>query len=95
MYRAGNRRRRYCGLDNYTVEWHCNGLWEKILEETLKETPRDDGEFELDEPYSGAKRVFGLLKRGRKVFVKTAQKRNFYRVKSLKTGNLHRRLECL
>jgi hypothetical protein len=33
------------------------------LKETLKETPRDDGGFELDESYFGAKRVRG--KRGR------------------------------
>jgi transposase len=67
-----------------TLNNYSNDLRETILKETLKETPRDDGEFELDESYFGAKRVrgkrgqgaagktpvFGLLKRGGKVLVK-------------------------
>jgi hypothetical protein len=39
-----------------TVNNYYNVLRETILKETLKEMPRDDGEFEPDEPYSGAKR---------------------------------------
>ena len=71
-------------VNRKTVNNYYNDIREKILQETLKETPRDDGEFELDESYFGAKRVrgkrgrgaagktpvFGLLKRGGKVFVK-------------------------
>ena len=71
-------------VNRKTVNNYYNDIREKILKETLKETPRDDGEFELDESYFGAKRVrgkrgrgaagktpvFGLLKRGGKVFVK-------------------------
>jgi transposase len=67
-----------------TLNNYYKVLRETILKETLKETPRDDGGFELEEPYFGAKRVrgkrgrgaagktpvFGLAKRGGKVFVK-------------------------
>jgi transposase len=71
-------------VNRKTVNNYYNDLREKILKETLNETPRDEGGFEPDEPYSGSKRVqgkrgrgaagktpaFGLLKRGGKVFVK-------------------------
>jgi transposase len=52
-----------------TVNNYYNDIREKILKDTLKETPRDDGEFELDESYFGAKRVRG--KRGRGAAGKT------------------------
>jgi transposase len=60
---------------------------ERIFQETLKESGRETGEFELDESYFGAKRirgkrgrgaagktpVLGLLKRGGKVFVNVVE----------------------
>ena len=63
---------RYCGL-----------LRRAILSERIREARREIGEYELDESYFGARRVrgkrgrgaagktpvFGLLKRGEKVFV--------------------------
>jgi transposase-like protein len=65
-------------VNRKTVNNYYNDLREKILKESLKETPLDAGEFEVDESYFGAKRVrgkrgrgaagktpvFGLLKRG-------------------------------
>ena len=63
---------------------YFNIIRQKIFEETLKEIQKELGDFELDESYFGAKRVrgkrgrgaagktpvFGLLKRGDKVFTK-------------------------
>ncbi|MDR0444464.1 MAG: IS1595 family transposase [Treponema sp.] len=71
-------------VNRKTANNYYNDIREKILKEAVKQTPQDDGEFELDESYFGAKRVrgkrgrgaagktpvFGLLKRGGKVFVK-------------------------
>jgi transposase len=66
-------------VNRKTVNNNYKFLRETILKETLKETPRDEGGFELEEPYFGGKRgrgaagktpVFGLLKRGGKIFVK-------------------------
>jgi transposase len=66
-------------VNRKTVNNYYKVLRETILKETLKETPRDEGGFELEEPYFGGKRgrgaagktpVFGLAKRGGKVFVK-------------------------
>ena len=68
------------GVNRNTVNRYFNIIREKIFKESLKEI----GTFELDESYFGAKRVrgkrgreaagktpvFGLLKRGDKVFIK-------------------------
>jgi transposase-like protein len=74
-------------VNRKTVNNYYNDLREKILKESLKETALEAGEFEVDESYFGAKRVrgkrgrgaagktpvFGLLKRGGKVFVKIVE----------------------
>ena len=75
-------------VNRKTVNSYYNYIREKILKETLKETLLGCGEFEADESYFGAKRVrgkrgrgaagktpvFGLLKRGGKVYVKVVEK---------------------
>ena len=72
------------GVNRNTVNRYFNIIREKIFKESLKETEKEIGTFELDESYFGAKRVrgkrgrgaagktpvFGLLKRGDKVFTK-------------------------
>ena len=68
------------GVNRNTVNRYFNIVREKIFKESLKETEKEIGTFELDESYFGAKRVrckrgrgaagFGLLKRGDKVFTK-------------------------
>ena len=72
------------GVNRNTVNRYFNLIRQKIFEESLKEIKREVGDFELDESYFGAKRVrgkrgrgaagktpvFGLLKRGDKVFTK-------------------------
>jgi transposase-like protein len=72
------------GTSRNTVNAYFQMFRERIFHETLKESGLETGEFELDESYFGAKRlrgkrgrgaagktpVFGLLKRGGKVFVK-------------------------
>ena len=74
-------------VNRKTVNSYYNEIREKILKETLKETILDCGEFEADESYFGARRVrgkrgrgaagktpvFGLLKRGGKVYVKVVK----------------------
>jgi transposase-like protein len=75
-------------VNRKTVNRYYNDIREKILKETLKETLLDCGEFEADESYFGSRRVrgkrgrgaagktpvFGLLKRGGKVYVKIVEK---------------------
>ena len=65
----------------------ANSYYNEIKEKILRETPTDNGEFEADESYFGARRirgkrgrgaagkipVFGLLKRGGRVFVKVVE----------------------
>ncbi|MDR2535269.1 MAG: hypothetical protein LBD29_04450 [Treponema sp.] len=46
-------------VNRKTVNNNYKVLRETILKETLKETPRGDGGFELEEPYFGAKRGRG------------------------------------
>ena len=72
------------GVNRNTVNRYFNIIREKIFKESLKETEKEIETFELDESYFGAKRVrgkrgrgaagktpvFGLLKRGDKVFTK-------------------------
>ena len=72
------------GVNRNTVNRYFNLIRQKIFEESLKEIKKEVGDFELDESYFGAKRVrgkrgrgaagktpvFGLLKRGDKVFTK-------------------------
>lgn len=72
------------GVNRNTVNRYFNIIREKIFKESPKETEREIGTFELDESYFGAKgvrgkrgrgaagkaQVFGLLKRGDKVFTK-------------------------
>ena len=70
-----------------TVNRYFNIIREKIFKESLKETEKEIGTFELNESYFGAKRVrgksgrnlagktavFGLLKRDEKVFTQIVQ----------------------
>lgn len=72
-----------CGVNRNTVNRYYNLLRRAILSESIREAKREVGEYELDESYFGARRVrgkrgrgaagktpvFGLLKRGEKVFV--------------------------
>ncbi len=72
-----------CGVNRNTVNRYHNPLRRAILSESIREAGREVGEYELDESYFGARRVrgkrgrgaagktpvFGLLKRGEKVFV--------------------------
>jgi len=74
-------------VNRKTVNGYYNAIREKMLAESLKGMPADGGEFEADESYFGARRVrgkrgrgaagktpvFGLLKRGGKVFVKAVE----------------------
>jgi transposase len=71
-------------VNRNTVNKYYNEIRKKIFAAALKESPFEEGEFELDESYFGPHRVrgkrgrgaagktpvFGLLKRGGKVFVK-------------------------
>jgi transposase-like protein len=71
------------GVNRNTVNAYYQEIRNKILKRCMEESLVDGGEFELDESYFGAKRirgkrgrgaagktpVFGLLKRGGKVFV--------------------------
>jgi transposase-like protein len=71
------------GVNRNTVNSYYRMIREAIFRQSLRESSLEDGEFELDESYFGAKRirvqrgrgaagktpVFGLLKRGGKVFV--------------------------
>ena len=75
------------GVNRNTVNRYFNIIREKIFKESLKETEKEIGTFELDESYFGAKRVrgkrgrgaagktpiFGLLKRDEKVFTQIVQ----------------------
>jgi len=75
------------GVNRNTVNTYFKELREKILFKSLEESKAETGEFELDESYFGAKRVrgkrgrgaagktpvFGLLKRGGKVFTKIVE----------------------
>jgi transposase-like protein len=75
------------GVNRNTVNSYFKELREKILAKSLEETTTETGEFELDESYFGARRVrgkrgrgaagktpvFGLLKRGGKVFTKIVE----------------------
>lgn len=70
-------------INRNTINAYYNSFRQKILEYSIKENNKELGKFELDESYFGAKRirgkrgrgaagkipVFGLLKRGGKVFV--------------------------
>jgi transposase-like protein len=70
-------------VNRKTVNAYYNEFRKAIFHQSLKESIQETGEFELDESYFGAKRirgkrgrgaagktpVFGLLKRGGKVFV--------------------------
>ena len=72
-----------CGVNRNTANRYYNLLRRAILSESIREARREVGEYELDESYFGARRVrgkrgrgaagktpvFGLLKRGEKVFV--------------------------
>ena len=78
---------RIAGANRNTVNSYYNRIRELVFEESLKEAGREFGEFECDESYFGAKRVrgkrvrgaagktpvFGLLKRGEKVYVKAVE----------------------
>ena len=75
------------GVNRNTVNRYFNIIREKIFKESLKETEKEIGTFELDKSYFGAKRVrgkrgrgaagktpiFGLLKRDEKVFTQIVQ----------------------
>ena len=78
---------RLVGVSRNTINSYFNEFRQLIFNECLKENQQEFGEFELDESYFGAKRirgkrgrgaagktpVFGLLKRGGKVFVSIVQ----------------------
>ena len=75
------------GVNRNTVNRYFNIIREKIFKESLKETEKEIGTFELDKSYFEAKRVrgkrgrgtasktpiFGLLKRDEKLFTQIAQ----------------------
>ena len=54
------------GVNKNTVNRYFNIIRKKIFQESIKETRKEVGDFELDESYFGAKRVRG--ERGDKVF---------------------------
>ena len=72
-----------CGVNRTTAKRYYGLLRRAILSESIREARWEIGEYELDESYFGARRVrgkrgrgaagktpvFGLLKRGEKVFV--------------------------
>ena len=72
------------GVNRDTVNRCFNIIRNKIFQESIKETKKEVGDFELDESYFEARRVrgkrgkktagktpvFGLLERGDKVFTK-------------------------
>ena len=72
-----------CSVNRNIVNRYYNLIRKAILSESIAEAKKEIGEYELDESYFGAKRVrgkrgrgaagktpvFGLLKRGEKVFV--------------------------
>ena len=72
-----------CGVNRNTANRYYGLLRRVILSESIRETRREISEYELDESYFGARRVrgkrgreaagktpvFGLLKRGEKVYV--------------------------
>ena len=71
-----------CGVNRNTANRYYGLLHKAILGESILETRREIGEYELDESYFGARRVrgaagktpvFGLLKRGEKVYVTVVQ----------------------
>ena len=47
------------GVNRNTVNRYFNIIRERIFKESLKETEKEIGTFELDESYFGAKRVRG------------------------------------
>ena len=76
-----------CGMNRNTANRYYGLLRRAILSESIREARREIGEYELDESYFGARRVcgkrgrraagktpvFGLLKRGEKVYVTVVQ----------------------
>ena len=80
-------RNYFINVNSNTINRYFNIIWEKIFKESLKETEKEIGTFELDESYFGAKivrgkrgrsvacktPVFGLLKRDEKVFTHIVQ----------------------
>jgi transposase-like protein len=79
---------RIVGVNRNTINAYFHDLRIKILQQAVKESKQELGEFELDESYFGAKRVrgkrgrgaagktpvFGLLKWGGKVYVTVVKK---------------------
>jgi len=78
---------KLAGVNRNTANYYYNEIRRMLLEQSLCEGGMETGEFELDESYFGAKRVrgkrgrgaagktpvFGLLKRGGKVFVRVVK----------------------
>ncbi len=52
------------GTSRNTVNTYFHEIRERILKQSLTECPMENGEFELDESYFGAKRVRGKRDRG-------------------------------
>jgi transposase-like protein len=52
------------GVNRNTVNSYFRKIRERIFQQSLKESPLETDEFELDEPYFGAKRVRGKRRRG-------------------------------
>ena len=63
------------GVNRNTVNRYFNIIREKTFKESLKETEKEIGSFELDESYFGAKRVRGKKGRG------PQKKMNFWFIK--------------
>ncbi len=75
------------GLNRNTIDSHYRLFREMVIKQSINDTAKETGEFELDESYFGAKRVrgkrgrgaagktpvFGLLKRNGKVFVRIVE----------------------
>jgi transposase-like protein len=78
---------KLAGVNRNTANYYYGKLRALMLQASLQEGGKETGEFEADESYFGAKRirgkrgrgaagktpVFGLLKRGGRVFVKVVE----------------------
>ena len=78
---------KLAGVNRNTANYYYGKIRALMLQESLREGGKETGEFEADESYFGARRVrgkrwrgaagktpvFGLLKRGVRVFVKIVE----------------------
>jgi hypothetical protein len=54
---------KLAGVNRNTAHLYYQKVRKKILEETLKEVPVENGAFELDERYFGVERIHGKRSR--------------------------------